>query len=157
MKLFFPSLISKNVPNIRMGNTLDLGNLSLIKSFFRKTLYFFNVFPRQFSIWVIFTSKFIFFNMSFVSTFFNHILVIIIKRSKKKVVWIYAGRIVAFMKNAKSFWNLAIVNYPRSSMCLKKFYVFLSRRNLAITFRLFTAKPNPTSFSFFNFLKESYA
>lgn len=75
-----------------------------------KPSYFGDLGARQFRARRIFT---IHINGPF---FLDHVANIIAFCSKEKMRWISAWWIVASMKNAEAVWNLAMFDFPRSSM-----------------------------------------
>lgn len=75
-----------------------------------------------------------------------HVCRIIPNRAKEKMLWVHARFVVAFVKHAHSFWNLAIVNQPRHSMRQSLFGGRTALSNYAVSLVLFFASPIPAAF-----------
>jgi len=89
-----------------------------------------------------------------VASLIRHIFVVFSYRTKKQMIWIYTGRIIAFVANTTSFWNQPKCNLISYTMGTNNFAVIA---NTAITPRIDMLKPNPTLFwsSKFDFRPES--
>jgi hypothetical protein len=57
----------------------------------------------------------------------NHVIAIILKRSKKKVIGIYAWWVIAMVKKLHSIWNWTFMQNPRNMMSKTDFSVILDR------------------------------
>lgn len=90
------------------------------------------------------------FHSFFCKTFRNKIAHIIFMCSKPKMFWIHTGRIVTGMAYIQSFWNWAIINNPRKSMC---FYFNLFRRYLTVPIMISTFYPRPARIRITTFIK----
>lgn len=80
------------------------------------------------------------------------IITIVLGRSYEKMRWVNARRIVAIMKDVKSFWNQSKVKFPRISGC--HFFVS-SECEFPITARQSRSRPQPAGFCFNNIGPES--
>jgi hypothetical protein len=88
------------------------------------------------------------------SSFGNHISRIFLRRTKKEMVRANARRIVAFMEHAKTFRYCSTMHFPRNAMSESDVTIM---PNASIPLPCFKGKPNPASFSYLNFFKESLA
>lgn len=78
-----------------------------------------------------------------------HIVNVVGGCSKKQMGRIHTGRIIAFMQNAKSFWNFPVMNLKRSSVATGVHTVFGSSViKEAVTFLCFPFCPNPARSKF---------
>lgn len=135
--------------NLGLCNAKHPSKLMLAVSNFEQFNNFSNLIGSKFS---VFTSIFICNKMSL---FRNAIFGVIRNSSKKKVVWIYAQRIVAFVTNKYSLWNRAILKNPRSSMRPK---CFAPASYFSVTIFGCAANPVPASIFaiFINFNPEKF-
>lgn len=90
-------------------------------------------------IWSKFRSPMIFAKLfwNFHPAFAEHIHSIIFFCSQKQMCWIYTRRNITFVKDTQTFWNWAIIKFPRKTVR----YVLM---NTPITSRS-SSKPQPTS------------
>ena len=82
-----------------------------------------------------------------VSIFSPTIYYIVSLISKEKMVWVYAKRIITFMKNFHSIRNRSFVKYPRYSMGLKSFFTWvIITYGSVFTFfsSMYSSNPMPT-------------
>ena len=86
------------------------------------------------------------------SSFFAHIFMIVLRSSQEKMRRVYAGRIIAFMKNPHAFWYRPEMNHPRSSMGPES----QPRNRSPISTNRFASNPKPASFSFFDLRPEDF-
>lgn len=91
------------------------------------------------------------------SALFDFVSVIFIMRTKEKMIWTDAERIVAPVTDLKIFWDWAVFHFPRKTM--RFLLLFMGKSKRSITF-VFTGRPKPTRIcfnnlgpkAFFNFL-----
>lgn len=140
----FPSLASDNQPDCFVAYEKCPRNSFTGK---KSTLVAFKDF-QHFSIRKFCLS--IFFSVD-PASFFVHITEIIKMCSKKKVRWIDAGWVVAFMKHQHAYWNRILKIFKCESMGIS----FIRPKN-AITLRQTCADPEPAIISFFNMSPKSF-
>lgn len=87
-----------------------------------------------------------------ISAFGIHISRIIHFSSNKKMIWVNASWIIAFMKNAKTFWNWPDMNLITKSMSYNGSII---EPKLAMAEVSCATSPIPTCFSFINVAHES--
>lgn len=94
----------------------------------------------------------------FSAPFRRHINRVVLFCPKEKVIWIYAGRVVAFMKNAKPIRDISIMNTPRESMrrMLSAFSINFMSEKEAVSKGVFLPRPKPTRWSLYDLTKESF-
>lgn len=82
-----------------------------------------------------------------------HVGEIILSSAEKKMIRAYAGRIVASVKDVQSFWDLSIVNEPRSAMGERPFTRFETKFSIPPV--VYGRRPRPASFALCDFLEKS--
>ena len=80
------------------------------------------------------------------------ICAVVERRSKEKMLWSNAWRVVAFMAYENSFWNSSIVKRPRIYVSPD---IISERVKLPISIPISVGCPNPTRFSFVDFLPKT--
>lgn len=103
----FPQSSVSNSRNGSESNSVD-GRRFVQRQ--RQVSNFFDVFFRQFVVWIA-SSNHIF--RTFLSFSVSHILLMC---PKKQMLWIHTPRIVALVTDAKADRNFSEMNYPRKSM-----------------------------------------
>lgn len=71
--------------------------------------------------------------------------------SKPKMIRIHARRVIptrAVMANVETVWDWAIMNYPRSAMCVCAVLRFIIYQHFSIATLVYISRPKPTGFGF---------
>jgi len=85
----------------------------------------------------------------------NHIIGVVLKRTKIKMLRINTRRIIAFMKHAHFFWYISKVKLPRKPMsCHFAGATSSSMPNSSVSPFISGSSPKPTGRSFFSMLKK---
>lgn len=128
----FPSFMVDYSGDLILSYTKSFGKNNL---FFCRGSYFLDLFFRK---------------LSMKTEFLVSIKIIVLKCANEKMLRIYAGWIIAFMKYELAFWNFAFMNSPRISMRLNAFMnsFFYSYIKNTVSEILFSPVPNPTRFRF---------
>lgn len=152
---FHPNFIVHNIENGFSIDSIFLGQFGLnscaISQLFSNLIRFFN---GQLAVAICGS---IMNRRRTISSFFKHVIHIVLKSAKKQMVRINAGWIITFMKNEKIFRYGAIVNFIRNSM--GSFFTFISPSEGHLSVLHLTRPapiPNPARFSFFYLLPESF-
>lgn len=120
----------------------------------RRISYFYNLFIGKFGSWMLFSFVVSVSYRKATSTFFYHIVHIVLVVSQKKMSWIYALSNVTFMKNPKTFRYFTKMQTPGYSMCGNSLSV---KPNYTIQRTTISGSlPKPTCSGFFNFFKEPF-
>src|SRR5579863_663766 len=75
-------------------------------------------------------------------SFFNHVCHVIGTSPKKQMLWIYAGRVVACMKNTLSLWKISSIGYFPNKMMREDYTAPVPCPS--VTVFVFAAWPEPT-------------
>jgi len=135
----FPSFPVFGFGYRRIGHPPQCSYLSMGSMVFSDQL---NIAVLELGIWPAFSKT--------VSLFMIAILSIIFRCSKKKMPWIYAGGIIAVVKNLHSWWNWTVIEYPRNSVCLFFSEVF---HDLSVPIIINSTCPKPTPTIWFRYNK----
>lgn len=81
----------------------------------------------------------------------NRIQYVLFLCSKIEMVWIYAGWVIAFVKNKHSFWNTSFIDRVRKSVRFNGFSINLKNS----IFFIFPSIPIPASVRFIKIIIES--
>jgi hypothetical protein len=87
------------------------------------------------------------------ATFFESIFCIIGMSTKKKMLWIYALRCIAFMQNFCFAWNDSFVYHPRNTV--SHYAKVAGHLKFTITAFVCRSYPEPTIICFMDVLKKS--
>jgi len=129
-----PANTIDNPTNLISTNVELFSNILLRHPFSGKATYFSNFIFRHGSHWMLFSK--------IAAFFLGHICHIIGMGSKKEMIGIYTGRIVAGMKYALSFWKYLIMRkFPHEMMGKNNPFAI---PNSSISSLIFTAGPKPT-------------
>lgn len=101
-----------------------------------KLSHFTNIIPCKFRMFARFSST------NLISSFLKHIFCVIFRSAEKKVIRIYAGSIIAFMKNKNTIWYNSVVEQPTKNM--RPDILLNAFRKMAVALALFCSNPNPT-------------
>lgn len=82
-----------------------------------------------------------------ISLSINCVLYILFLSANIQMFWIYAARIITFMKHPKIIWNFSSANNPRNPVRSGNFSV---KRNLSIARSVLETRPIPTGLRFIN-------
>ena len=110
----FPDSSIMNTVNGCLAHIEHSSNLASFSANGNKPSYFKNFFRIKLCRWVGFS----FWHIR--SQFFDFIHVVIKRSSKEKVIWIYAGPVIAMMANKKAVWNLSEVRHPCKPMRINR-------------------------------------
>jgi len=88
------------------------------------------------------------------SALFNHIGHVVRIISKKQMIWIYAGRSVAFMQNVEIVFYFTKMKFPRCSVRPRSFFALKEKVSISLS-AVFCPGPKPTRFSLINMAKKS--
>jgi len=103
-----PALSIDNFANALLWQAEHVAYFGLRKSSGVKLPYFTNLVFCKLVIVMLFSMR--------VSHFCKHVFVVVVASANKKMVDIYAPRIVALVKNKQSIWNRPVVPNPRYAM-----------------------------------------
>ena len=93
-----------------MFNAIALRNLLIRELSFSN---FFHLSPSKFGRPIRLTRKY----FISITSFFEHVIGIIRRATKKQMGWSYATPIITMMANQNSRWNHSILKFPRISVC----------------------------------------
>lgn len=109
-------------------------------TFFMKSANLHNSFSIYDSSWICFASSF--------SSFLRRVSAVVSVCSKKKVIGIYARRVVALVKNMQLFWKMSVINYPSNS---GRYFAFgFPRGKDSVSILGFESRPIPAGVCFVN-------
>jgi hypothetical protein len=132
-----PSLTSNNSANVGLADSKYGRDFLLRNAVFKIELSDFSyIFGREFGI-----SRFS--NCDAPSALGKHVSHVIAMRSNKQMLWIYAGRIVAFMAHTHSSRNFAFMHNPRRMACVRDLSTEPKR---AIPAGVYCTSPKPAGF-----------
>lgn len=154
-----PYFVINNLPNQDLAYRELFSNFLLCHFiFFIKVSYFYDIGIFKFGIYV-FSSASIAYCFTAARTSFRVTISKIIKLgTKPQVFWVYAWRIITFMKNKHSFWNWAISQLPTKSMGTDVSPLIIKIFNRKPTIALFHSGglPFPAAASFFNLIPKPF-
>lgn len=88
-----------------------------------------------------------------IASFFHHVKSVILGCSKKQMIWIYAGAIVAMVQNTQAVWNRSIFNHPGNYVSADgSSFVAASEPSIS---NGFSCEPDPTPIGYSEFISES--
>lgn len=133
LRYMLPRSPRSNIVYSVLGNAVSLCKL---RSITLSGSYEANVLFRKFVIWLLLASK------HPIPSFQKHVPGIVQLCSKKQMIWITTRRIVAAMKYAGVFWDLAIRQFPHNSRSKP---VFAVPPVNSIPMLIGSANPTPTT------------
>lgn len=150
---FIPSLAQYNQTNAGLADMVFSSQSSLAyAASLVLCLYFFYLLHSKFGSGITF-SRIRDLATSSLSTFFNHIVDVIFRSSKKQMVRIDADRVITSMANVQPIGNRTFKKFIANSTSISP--VAFNRKQSSFTIRMFFTQPNPTVIGFYKFIKKS--
>ena len=143
-----PLLIVDDDRDLRFADSIRFSKLFIGASLLMKMAHFFNITCGQFCHAVRFAFD--------KAVFGNGVVNVLFLSTKKEMIGVDAGRIVAFVKDLFSNWNGTIMKLPRKTMREQQnlFSILVGHFNATI-FSYLISCPQPTRFSFRNLRPKS--
>lgn len=160
--LFLKSDMVNDIPNQSLADTVLAGKLTLLPALPRVSgKDFSSLFLIQFAMRAFITFKTRRIGKIMASRF-NHILHVVLMCSHQQMGWVYASGIVFYwtlVANAHSFWNRAILHYPRGNMSANGTMGRDAPLKFTVSVTLGCASPQPASVRagrFINFFPKAF-